>query len=526
MNTKIGVIIATSMSRNDSLFNLSLKSVLLQTQEPDCIVIVDDNNEERVSQEIKNRIGQLANPNVFYLKNIRTKNMSGTGAWNTGIDFLKNMIGTGGYVAILDDDDSWDLNYLESIRNKMAECAEAVAVFAYLKRSECPKISAFTKDDLTIKRFLYGDPGIQGSNMCFRMDALLAINGFDEQLASCTDRDLMIRFLKAFGNERIAIIEKKLVNYFSHEDTVTNNYEKKEKGLDAFYRKHIRLFDAETLEESLRRAETLFKYPNSEEIRHLFQLSKRHIAVGIAVHNNKSTVRRCLNSVLRQKNLKRSLSVVIADDNSTDDWMEEIHDLLPDERVQIVHLTNNNVVETRNNINYFIKKNISNVSIIGRLDADDEYADEYVLSKIEEILDRENPDIILAGNYLRQEGRIIERKNIANRRFGEDDYLLSRLKQMSEGNPEGELPSCNLFIKPKVLKPYPDIKSGEDHALLSDYLIHQEIYKIYFAEDLLLTIYNLDGLATMNNKQTENYIQSRKELYQNAIEICKTKKRD
>ena len=41
------------MNRIDSLFSLSFLSVLNQTKLPDCIVIVDDNNDPSVSQQIE-----------------------------------------------------------------------------------------------------------------------------------------------------------------------------------------------------------------------------------------------------------------------------------------------------------------------------------------------------------------------------------------------------------------------------------------------------------------------------------------
>ena len=88
---------------------------------------------------------------------------------------------------------------------------------------------------------------------------------------------------------------------------------------------------------------------------------------------------------------------------------------------------------------------------------------------------------------------------------------------MSEGVPEGELPSCNLFVKPEFLLPYPDVDSGEDHALLVHYLMNQEKYDIFFAENLLLTIYNLDGATTQSKKKSKTYINCRQELYNKSL---------
>ena len=519
---KIGVIIATSMARTESLFCRALPSVLHQTRLPDTIVVVDDNNLEEISIEIKTTIEKYGNTLINYVKNKRTKNMSGTGAWNTGIMFLSEKLGNDSYITILDDDDSWDPEYLAILDQTISENKNAVAVFPFLKRSDCDEVSTFIKEDLTVKNFLIGDPGIQGSNMCFKTESLLGTGGFDENLASCTDRDLMVRFLQKYGNENITIIEKKLVNHFVGRNTVTADYEKKKAGLDTFYSKHIELFDPGTLEKSLQRAVSFFKYPDSERIKSMFReitnnKSIQYIAVGIAMHNSEKTIRRCLLSVLGQRNLNRELIIVLANDASTDSWEKETRDLLQDKRIHILNLNNHDVVKTRNDINSFITQNFRDIALIGRLDADDEYADEFVLSEIEKILDSKNPDAILAGNYLRQNGNVIERRNVADKRLKNRDYVLKRLKQMSEGVPEGELPSCNLFVKPEFLLPYPDVESGEDHALLAHYLMNQEKYNIFFAENLLLTIYNLDGVTTQNKKKSKSYVNCRKELYKKSL---------
>ena len=515
------------MSRTEMLFGRSLCSVLKQTLQPDCIVVVDDNNDTTISAEIANQIEFIGNSTVYYVKNKRTKNMSGTGAWNTGAEFMEKKLGGDSYFAILDDDDSWDETYLENVNRIICKNPDTVAVFAFLKRSDCNCNSDFTINDLTASKFLTGNPGVQGSNMCFKIKSFWKTGGFDESLASCTDRDLMIRFLQKHGNSKISIISQKLINHFAGNNTVTSDFEKKKAGLDYFYRKYIELFDSQSLEQSLKRAEKLFNYPMRVEVERLFknaQSVKNHtIAIGIAMHNNAPTIRRCLISALEQINCKRNTVFILADDNSTDDWYKEVTDLLDDGRIIYLKFSNNNVVKTRNMINDFIKTEVGGAELIGRLDADDEYASKYVLSEIETIFDNENPDVILAGNYLRQNGQIIDRKNFAIKKLKQEEYVLERLKQMSENIAESELPSCNMFVKPEVMQPYPDIRSGEDHALLVHYLINQDKYKVHFAENLLLTIYNLSGNTTSNNIKNEAHRLCREQLYQNTLKLCKTR---
>ena len=509
---KVGVLIATSMNRSEFLIHRALKSILNQTFSPDCIVIVDDNKADDFVEN-KNRIDQLSIPNLYYIKNQRTKNNSGTGAWNTGFDFLKKFLGEKSYVAILDDDDEWESTHLESCIEKI-KCKLYKAVFSYLKRQDCPKASIFNIQDLTIDNFLIGSPGIQGSNMFFNLKSLLEINGFDERLPSCTDRDLMIRFIQTHGVEDIAIVPKVLVKHYTTHDTVTSNFDKKEKGLDFFYRKHLHLFESKILDASLQRAEKLFQYKNSTTIRQLFSPK---IAIGIAMHNNAKTIRRCLKSILFQKNLKKEVVVVIGNDFSTDEWQIEIQDLLDNfyKNIKILNLSHKNVVKTRNDINRFIVEELGNVNIIGRLDSDDEFCDLEILAQVESIIDTYQPDLILTGNRLRIGEKIIDRVNRATAELLDKSYLDERLKKMSEGDKEAELPSCNLFITPKHLKNYPNLESAEDHALLVEYLLDSCKYQWYFAENLLTTIYSLSGNITQDNKNSKSYLDCRKKIYEN-----------
>ena len=230
-----------------------------------------------------------------------------------------------------------------------------------------------------------------------------------------------------------------------------------------------------------------------------------------------------MESILAQKGVKRDVWILIADDDSNDDWKKTLGDILKNEKIVIIDVKNHHVAKTRNDINRYIRILFEKVSFIGRLDADDEYADQTVLSKIERKFDGIKPDVLVAGNYLRLDGKIIDRVNTATPKLADMIYLLNRLKQMSEGIAEAELPSCNVFMTPNSLQDYPEISSAEDHFLLVRLLLNDKNLKIEFAEDILLTIYNLSGNKTADNKQTEKYLNARKQLYEEAMRLCKMK---
>ncbi len=525
IDKKIAVIIATSLGRVNTLFERALSSVLKQTSFPNFILIVDDNDDKNISDIIQTRLEDIKvnskndYPAIFYIKNVHTRAMSGTGAWNTAFDFCKNILSDDDYIAILDDDDSWEKTYIEKCRMYIDKRPDQI--IAFLHRSDCNEPSYISKECLKVENFLLGNPGVQGSNMFFRFSAIKIIGGFDETLASCTDRDFMIRFLTEIENPKIEIIHEVLVEHFAGEGTVTYDRVKKQKGLDAFYKKHIRLFDKDILNASLKRTEKLFYYANVNNIKKFYALTHdclntEKIVIGVALHNNKSTIRNTIQSIFNQKNVKSEIWVLIVNDDSTDDWMVEINDILNNEHIIYWNVNFHNVSKVRNYINNFIKTHFSNVLLIGRLDADDVYAERDVLSNIEKKYLESKPDFIIAGNYLKLEGKILSKINRAKKELLDHDFLLNLLKDMAEEKAENELPSCNLFMTPKAMLEYPNKKSAEDHFLVSYILWNSNKYKVLIAEDILLTVYSLDGSLSFNNKKENNYYAIRKELYEEA----------
>jgi len=516
---QIGIIIASSFERTELLFCRSLKSVLNQTYSPDFIVIVDDNKNKNEFETIVKKVNRLDNNNIFCIRNFKTKHNSGTGAWNSGIDFLKDKFYNydNSYIAILDDDDEWDNTYLEKCAEqiKLRDVEDTKAVFAGLVRlhENFEVKSNLSKETLTIENFLIGNPGVQGSNMLFNFQSFLNTGGFDENLKSCTDRDLLIRFLGQNSVDNIAFINEILVHHYAQStNTVTNNPSSKWAGLDSFYEKHLNLFCTDTLEKSLQRAEDYFKYPNRNQIINLYD-NREKIVLAMPLLNSEKTVRRAVLSVVNQENVKRKLMLVIGNDNSTDNWQQEINNLIT-ENIIIINITDGGKgYKVRNSINDYIINEMKNVAYIGRLDADDELADNFVISKLEQIIDNQCPDVIIAGNYQRQGNEIVG-KNIPNEQLLDSSYLLERLHKMSLGIFETELPSCNTFIKPGCMVNYPEKDSAEDHWFMVNLLLNHNKLKVYIANELIYSIYSLSGALTQLNKKNGKYTESRKELYE------------
>lgn len=211
------------------------------------------------------------------------------------------------------------------------------------------------------------------------------------------------------------------------------------------------------------------------------------------------------------------------DDNSTDKWEAEVKDLLALPNVLSIKVKNNSVYKTRNDIHDFVRRYFKENFLLGRLDCDDEFSDKDVLSKIERISTATQADVIIAGNYLRQDGAVLDRVNRATKHLLEPEYVMARLKKMMQGDPEAELPSCNTFLTSRSLLNYPDERSAEDHFLLTELLLGPHELKIVVAEDILSTVYNLSGNSTAKNKKSEAYLETRKRLYQKGANLCKIK---
>ena len=281
---KIYILIATSKKRTNLLINRSLKSVYSQTKiipENIEVVIVDDNIrtfENKISIEydkIINLVTELRDrlkltKNQFktrILTNIKTQFKSGTGAWNTGIEFInKQNKNKKSFTAILDDDDEYKDDFLQKCITKINNYTLAVFAPIIWKGTDFEQINYIKKEELTAKHFFIGNPGVQGSNMFFMSDVLYEIGGFDENMPSTTDRDLMIRFfdlLDKFQNleNRIIVLNEPLIiHYANGNDRVTDNKILKKEGLDIFYNKYKSRFSETDFQKSLNRAKKFFEY--------------------------------------------------------------------------------------------------------------------------------------------------------------------------------------------------------------------------------------------------------------------------
>jgi glycosyltransferase involved in cell wall biosynthesis len=509
------VIIATSNKRTDWLINRSLTSVYNQTKinKNDWKVYIIDDNEDRLEFPIiKKKVKSLRKylelkssefPTIV-VKNSRTPFMSGTGAWNTGI-YLAHKGNPDGIVCILDDDD-------EYLPNHLADClfamkANTVAVFQrllWINNDDTIMHVDLVKENLMSENFFIGNPGVQGSNMFFRTQTLIDIGGFDESLPNTTDRDLMIRYLEKFDINDIEVIERIGVHHHNHNSVkVNNNTILKHIGLELFYKKHKHKYSETAFNKSLLRAMKHFNYIPIEQI-----------IICMPVKNAEKTIKKAINSVVQQINTKREIVLLIGLDSSTDDSKAIIENLaLSNPNIVLLEVDFGKTYMNRNYLNEYARNNYPHCKLIGRLDADDVITDTHTISKIEKLYDETDFDVLICGNKQQKSGKVLEWQNKPSIELLDENYLLSQLKRMADGDPKSELPSCNTFMKPNIICSYPEKLSAEDHWFTVSLLLQKEKLNININENLIYSIYNIDGRSTSENKKDNSYINSRRQLY-------------
>ena len=267
---QIGVVVATC-DRPKLLSERSIPSILNQSRAPDFIVIVDDSssaeNIKKNNDYIKSL--RLQKTTVKIIRNIRTT--GACGSWNTGIEwiFTQAISPKNTYVAILDDDDAWKAEYLETC---IEHCKSgnydmvATGIERYDSKDKQPVIYP-SPSSLIAEDFLVGNGGIQGSNIFIRLSIMLMAGCFDESLRSSTDRDLCIR-IADLGIVNYSHIESNLVEHYAELYRLrltSKGSENKLAGLTVFWQKYRARMSSTQQTQFKVRAEKLFSWKQHAE---------------------------------------------------------------------------------------------------------------------------------------------------------------------------------------------------------------------------------------------------------------------
>ncbi len=235
----IAIVIATH-NRPELLAARSLASVSEQTRRPDYLIVTDDSDLELRAANAKAVADlNICGARIIYLENQRTSGASG--AWNTALSRLQDL-DPAAFVAVLDDDDSWEPTYLEKCELAVLDGSlDMVAAGLVFHRSHDSEGDLLLPPEyLDVSDLLVRNPHIQGSNLFVRLRKLLEAGGFDEALTSTTDRDICIR-LADMGTVNFGVVNERLVHHFAEDGRPrlsTAGGHAKRTGLAYFYRKY------------------------------------------------------------------------------------------------------------------------------------------------------------------------------------------------------------------------------------------------------------------------------------------------
>ena len=327
----IAAVVATH-NRPRFLADRSLASIALQTRPPDFLVVVDDSDQQtrRANQEVLAEF-RAVGTETFYLENRRTPGAAGS--WNSALSHLQDT-DPAAFVAILDDDDSWEQTYLEECEKAVLERdLDMVAAGIVFRESRTQNgILLDPPARLDVADLLVRNPHIQGSNLFVRLRRLLEAGGFDEALASTTDRDICIR-LADLGAVEYGVVSEHLVNHHADNDRPrlsTPGGDAKRAGLRYFYRKYRGRMSGEQRAAFIERSRDLFdcdptpespffppaaSVPDQPNVDHHL-----HLVVGSVTSPEVDRVANLMNSLVRKIHGRNdvTLKVVLLENGSHD----------------------------------------------------------------------------------------------------------------------------------------------------------------------------------------------------------------
>lgn len=151
------------------------------------------------------------------IKFISCSNNGLSAARNKGIDFS-----TGQYIALLDADDKYESNHLESILNSFKDNADLVFTGYKYFTSKDPILHVVSLNKETNFNLIFYRNIVPPVSVAFKKSFLLLSGGFDITLKSAEDWDLWIRFHKI--GAKLGIVEKATSFYRISLDSMSRQF--------------------------------------------------------------------------------------------------------------------------------------------------------------------------------------------------------------------------------------------------------------------------------------------------------------
>lgn len=236
------------------------------------------------------------------------------------------------------------------------------------------------------------------------------------------------------------------------------------------------------------------------------------VVIAMPLHNQAKTLKAALDTALAQRLSVGHCAIVLLDDQSSDEWRNEIHDVLHHPALIILSAQCGSAASARNAILDFVESDLPNARWIARLDPDDLLCSEVSVESLRYAGENRSANFVLGSNFLSHQGEPVFPDNIANLDMLLDRERLTKfIEEFCLGRASNELPSCNLLIRAGQGIRYPLIQSAEDHWLVAQLLMfrpeHAAIvpYPVYCR-------YFLKGATTTNNERSGTHRKTREFL--------------
>jgi hypothetical protein len=257
----IGLI--ATLPRIERLVARAIPSIIRQTASLDALVVVADTTP--IPASIKVGLTEAFPLMPFhFLSNVRARGVAGS--WNTGIRFISEHWPEA-YLAILDDDDEWDAEHIQTCLTWAASTAWPDVVVSGLRiDKQGNDLSDQPPYQFKATDFLAGNPGWQGSNTFIRLTTLLKAGCFTDGLLSCNDRDLAYRVLSIPGIKMVFTGKHTATWYLAGESNCLSSTrgEAKRIGLAQFFQLYGDRMDQAIRQRFFDRALALFGWSETE----------------------------------------------------------------------------------------------------------------------------------------------------------------------------------------------------------------------------------------------------------------------
>lgn len=202
---KISVVIATH--NRDEYLKEAIISAINQTYSPE-EVIISDNVPSNKTKALIEKISQQSQIKIKYIGH----HMRGRSSISMNLAVSNSQ---GNYIAFLNDDDVWELNYLDKICELILS-NEAKIIYTWFSDwyKDKKKPGKKLKKNLEIKDFLIKNPGCVISNLVVNKELFIGLGGFDEYIHPSNDKDFIIRAL--YFGYNYDVVEENLVNLRRH----------------------------------------------------------------------------------------------------------------------------------------------------------------------------------------------------------------------------------------------------------------------------------------------------------------------